>query len=144
MTQLEVVNGANDVAVRPESSIIAVLPKEVEPQTLRWEFEANTLTAPVEAGQSAGTVQVWHEGICMGQTRLITANSVPVESTLVMSQRPSEMEGQSGWQILLVVLGVIAAVGAGVIFIRALPKIIRKFKTRIIRRRRRRNRRRTR
>ena len=144
MTQLEVVNGANHVAVRPDSSIITVLPKGVDPQTLRWEFESSTLTAPVEAGQSAGTMQVWYEGICVGQTQLITANSVPVESTLVMAQRPSEMEGQGGWKILLIILGVLAAVGAVVAAVSILPRTIRKIKNRMIVRRRRRNRRRTR
>ena len=144
LTQMEVANGANHVAVQPESSVLTVLPVDMDVQTLRWEFEADTLTAPVEAGEAAGAVQVWHDGICLGQTHLITANSVNVETTLVMPQRPSEMADQGSWKILLIVVVVIISAAAAVTIISAAPKIIRKIKIRRMRRRRRENRRRTR
>ena len=144
LTQMEVVNGANHVAVQPNSSLLIALPVDVDLQTLRWEFESNTMTAPVEAGQEAGAVQVWYEGICLGQTQLVTANAVDVETTLVMPQRPSEMADQGSWKILLIVVAVIIAAAAVVTAISAAPKIIRKIKIRIMRRRRRQNRRRTR
>ena len=144
LTQMEVVNGANHVAVQPESSVLTVLPVDMDVQTLRWEFESDTLTAPVEAGKTAGAVQVWHDGICLGQTQLITANSVNVETTLVMSQRPSEMADQGSWKILLIVVVVIISAAAVITIISAAPKIIRKIKIRRMRRRRRQNRRRTR
>lgn len=144
LTQLEVVNGANHVAVQPDSSILVALPVDIDLQTLRWEFESNTLTAPVEVDQEAGAVQVWYEGICLGQTQLITANSVDVETTLVMSQRPSEMADQGSWKILLIVVAVIIFVAAVITTVSAAPRIIRKIKTQILRRRRRQNRRRTR
>ncbi len=144
LTQMEVVNGANHVAVHPNSSILAALPADADLQNLRWELEANTLTAPVEAGQEAGAVQVWYEGICLGQTRLITANSVEVETTLVMPQRPSEMADQGSWKILLIAVAVIVGVAVVITAVSAAPKIIRKIKIRIMRRRRRQNRRRMR
>lgn len=144
LTQLEVINGANHAAVRPDSTVMAVLPEGIDLQTLRWEFESSTLTAPVEFGQEAGAVQIWFGGICLGQTQLITANSVDVGTTLVMPQRPSEMDDRGNWKILLIVVGGISAVAAVVVLISAAPKIIRKIKIRIMRRRRRQNRRRSR
>lgn len=144
LTQMEVVNGANHVAVQPESSILTVLPVDMDVQTLRWEFESDMLTAPVEAGVAAGAVQIWHDGICLGKTQLITANSVDVETTLIMSQRPSEMADRGSWEILLIVVAVIALVAAVITGISAAPRIIRKIKVQRMRRRRRQNRRRTR
>jgi len=144
LTQLAVINGANHVAVRPDSSVLTVLPADTDPQTLQWRFESDTLTAPVEAGQDAGAVQVWLDGICLGQTKLITANAVPVETTLVMPQRPSEMDDRGSWTTLLIVVGAIAVAAAVAALISVMPKIIRKIKIRAMRRRRRMNRRRTR
>ena len=144
VTQLEVTNGANHVAVQPERSVLTVLPADVDMNSLRWEFTSDSLTAPIEAGQEAGSVQIWHEDICVGQTNLITANSVEVETTLVMSKRPSEMGDRGSWKILLIVVGGVAAIGLGVLLISAAPKLVRKIKIKNMRRRRRKNRRRTR
>ena len=144
VTQLEVTNGANHVAVQPERSVLTVLPADVDMNSLRWEFTSDSLTAPIEAGQEAGSVQIWHEDICVGQTNLITANSVEVETTLVMSKRPSEMGDRGSWKILLIVVGGVAAIGLVVLLISAAPKLVRKIKIKNMRRRRRKNRRRTR
>lgn len=144
LTQLEVENGANHVAVRPEDSLFTVLPVDVEQKSLRWIFQSSAMTAPVAAGQEAGAIQVWYGDICLGQTQLVTANSVPVKTTLVMDKRPSEMDDRGSWTTLFVVVGILAAVGAIAALLSAAPKIIRKIKIRLMRRRRRMNRRRTR
>ena len=144
VTQLEVANGANHVAVQPERSVLTVLPEDIDLYTLKWEFTADSLAAPLEAGQEAGAVQIWYEGVCVGQTNLITANSVDVDTTLVMPKRPSEMGDRGSWKILLIVVGGMAAIGLVALLISAAPKLIRKIKIKNMRRRRRRNRRRTR
>jgi len=144
VTQMEVENGANHVAVQPENSVLTVLPADIDLYTLRWDFVSDNLTAPVEAGQEAGAVQIWHGDICVGQTNLITANSVEVETTLVMPKRPSELDGRGSWKILLIVVAAIAGVAVIVMLFSAAPKIIRKIKVKNMRRRRRKNRRRAR
>ena len=144
VTQLEVTNGANHVAVQPERSVLTVLPADIDLYTLRWEFVSDNLTAPVEVGTEAGAVQIWHGDICVGQTNLITANSVEVETTLVMPKRPSEMDGRGSWKILLFVVCGIAGVAVVVMLFSAAPKIIRRIKVKNMRRRRRKNRRRAR
>ena len=81
---------------------------------------------------------------CLGQTRLVTANSVEVDSTLVMAQRPSEMDDRGSWRTLLIIVGIIAGAAAIAVLVTAAPRWIRKMKIRLIRRRRRKNRRRMR
>lgn len=144
VTQLEVTNGANHVAVQPENSVLTVLPADIDLYTLRWEFDSDNLTAPIEVGEAAGAVQIWHGDICVGQTKLITANSVEVETTLVMPKRPSELDGRGSWKILLFVVCGIAGVAVVVMLFSAAPKLIRKIKIKNMRRRRRKNRRRAR
>ena len=144
LAQREVHNGANHVAIRPESSMSAVLPVDVQPESLRWDFQVETMTAPVKAGQGAGILQVWYGTVCLGQTQLVTANSVKVDSTLVMAQRPSELDDRGSWRTLLILVGIIAGAAAIAVLVTAAPKLIRKMKIRLIRRRRRKNRRRMR
>ena len=145
VTQLDVLNGANHVAVQPKNSVLTVLPSDVDLYTLRWDFTAdNQMVAPVEAGQEAGMVQIWYGDICVGQTDLLTANSVEPETTLVMPKRPSELNGQGSWKILLIVVGGIAGIALIVMLFSVAPKIIRKVKVKNMRRRRRKNRRRSR
>ena len=144
LAQREVLNGANHVAIRPENSMSAVLPVDVQPDSLRWDFQVETMTAPVKAGQGAGVLQVWYGTVCLGQTRLVTANSVEVDSTLVMAQRPSEMDDRGSWRTLLIIVGIIAGAAAIAVLVTAAPRWIRKMKIRLIRRRRRKNRRRMR
>lgn len=145
VNQMEVANGANHVAVQPKNSVLTVLPLNVDLYALRWDFTANNqMVAPVQAGQDAGMVQIWYGDICVGQTGLLTANSVDVETTLVMPKRPSEMDGRGSWKILLMVVGGIAGVAVLVMLFSAAPKLMRKIKVKNMRRRRKKNRRRTR
>ena len=145
VTQLEVANGANHVAVQPKNSVLTVLPADVDLYTLGWKFTAdNQMVAPVEAGEPAGAVQIWYGNICVGQTDLLTANSVEVATTLVMPKRPSELDGRGSWMILLLVVGGIGLVILAVMLFSVAPKFIRKIKVKNMRRRRRRNRRRSR
>ena len=144
LNQLQVENGANDVAIKPENSISAVLPLELDESALVWKVDCGSLIAPVEAGQQLGTLQVWYGTICLGGTALVAANSSAVDSPLIMPLRPSQMDDRGSWITVIIIVGIAAVAVAVAMAVRWTPKIIRRIKLRLRRRRRRINRRRTR
>jgi len=144
LIQMQVENGANDVAIRPENSISAVLPMELNESALNWKYDCGSLAAPLEVGQKLGTLQVWYGAVCLGETNLEAANSVAVDTTLVMPQRPSEMDDRGSWTTVIIIVGIAVFAVAVTLLVRWTPKLIRRIKLRLRRRRRRINRRRTR
>lgn len=144
LTQLQVENGANDVAIRPKTSISAVLPKKLDESSLAWKFDCDGLVAPVEAGQDLGTLQVWYGNICLGGTTLEAANTSSVNTTLVMPLRPSQMDDRGSWVTVFIIVGIAVFALLVTAVVRWAPKLVRRVKLRLRRRRRRINRRRTR
>ncbi len=144
LNQMKVENGANDVAIRPVSDISVVLPREMDQQALRWDYSTGTLAAPIDAGQSLGSLQVWYGAVCLGETELIAANSSAVETTLVMPLRPSEMDDRGSWTTLLIIVGIAALVAGAVVAVKKAPKMVRRVKALLRGRRRRKSRRRSR
>lgn len=144
LNQMKVENGANDVAIQPESDISVVLPLELDQQALRWDYSSDVFTAPIEAGQSLGALQIWYGAVCLGQTDLIAANSSAVETAIVMPVRPSEMDDRGSWTTLLVIVGSVTLVVAAVVAVRKAPKIVRRARALLRGRRRRQSRRRSR
>lgn len=144
LTQMKVENGANDVAIQPMSDISVVLPVELDQQTLRRDYSSGLLEAPIHAGQSLGSLQIWYGAICLGQTELVAANSSRVETALVMPLRPSEMDDRGSWTTLLIVVGAAALLAGGWIAVKKAPRMIRRAKAVLRGKRRRQGRRRSR
>lgn len=72
MEQFSVSGGGNDVVVQPAQSLTAALPAELEEQDITYRSEPlETLQAPLQEGQSVGTVEVWYQSICVGQCDLV-------------------------------------------------------------------------
>jgi len=144
LTQIPVENGANDVAINPEHSISAVLPVELNETALVWHYDFGALSAPVEAGQTLGSLQIWYGQICLGETALEAANSATVDTTLVMPFRPSEMDDRGSWITVVIIVGIAVFALAVTMIVRWTPRLIRKVQLRLRRKRRRIYRRRTR
>ena len=144
--QYSVANGACDVATRPVDNISTVLPENIDQTQITWIYEhaSSAITAPVAAGQTISTVRAMYGEICIGQTQLVAVNDVPVESSPVMTVRPSVLSDQGSWQTLLAILGIILGIAIVVAAAMFGPGLIRTWLRRAKRRRRIINRRRNR
>lgn len=113
LAQMDVINGECDVVLGPVNTVYAVLPKNLNLDSLRFEYsEEVILTAPIEKGDIVAFVDIWYEDICVAQTELYAMNSVDVlvqQDTEANS--PEETNGKSDRKIIwtiLIILGVIA------------------------------------
>lgn len=144
LSQYSVEGGANSVVVKPVSTASTVLPVELDVSKLAWIYgdSAGTLTAPIEQGQKISSVQVWYGSLCLAQADLVAANAVavwkaPVDDRIAGAFSAEKVWTTIGWVFLVLV--ILAAIVAGVLF---LPRWIRKLRMLRIRRKRRKNRRR--
>ena len=140
--------GANDIAVAPVDTLSCVLPIEATERQLSWSFgsELSSLTAPIRAGQTVSTLQVWFEGICVAQTDLVAMNQsdiyVPVTEPSLKDD-PAEAEDNFGKIVgaVLIVVLIIAALAVVLLLIgRIMRFVAKKAQARRRRRSRRRNR----
>lgn len=107
ISQYPVQGGANQVVTQPAASASTVLPNKLDESLLRWVYtrKDTALVAPVEKGQSIGTVQVWYGEKCLAQTDMVAMNAVAVESEPVIPEIPKK-EDSGSWKALVVTLGV--------------------------------------
>ena len=59
MGQYPVAGGANYVSAIPDQTVYALLPKDFDAASLRFECNANELSAPLEAGSVIGSVKIY-------------------------------------------------------------------------------------
>ncbi len=107
ISQYPVQGGANQVVTQPAASASTVLPNKLDVSLLRWVYtqKDTALVAPVEKGQSIGSVQVWYGEKCLAQTDMVAMNAVAVESEPVIPEAPVK-EDSGSWKALAVTLGV--------------------------------------
>ena len=144
LMQCSVINGANGVVAMPAETVTAVLPSGITLDQLSVQYRDHIaeLTAPVAAGAVLTEVQIWYRNVCVAQSMVIAGNSSPVKAQIVLSHVSNAANGT--FKIVLIVLGILALIGA--LFVAALLGIryFRKFMTQAQRRRRRKERRRSR
>ena len=145
LTQLPVGNGANSVAAGASVSAFTVLPKKLETDQLSWQYGGSgSVNAPVEAGQSLSTVQVWFGSKCLAQTELVAMNAVSVYRPPEPVEKPDKVDGTAIWLTVLILVGAVVVLALLTVGVLYTIRIVRKITIDIRRRRRRQNRRRSR
>lgn len=112
ISQYPVHNGANHVVTQPAESASTVLPSQMDVSQLHWQYTNNdtVIQAPVEKGQSLGSVQVWYGQKCLAQTDMVSMNAVAVQTEPVIPERPETDKDAGSWQAMLVLLGIFGGV----------------------------------
>lgn len=145
--QFAVADGVTGTQGYVASVANAVLPIEVDISQLRYEYLLNDggLTAPIQAGQSIGSVRVWYNATCVAQQELyatvdVEKKVVPQESTMQIDPAKAIADASSLWHIVLIVILVLLVLIVAMMVISR----IRYAMIRARRKRRRRDRRRSR
>ncbi len=75
--QKNVENGSSDVIIGTDSDFFAVVPENINENTLTYRFVNEVpMSAPIEKGQRAATLQIWLGAVCVAQADLLTMNKV--------------------------------------------------------------------
>ena len=111
MFQYPVQGGASHVVAGPADDAMTVLPKKLDPEALTWRRgEEMQVQAPVEEGQAIATVQVWYDGKCLAQTRLVALHAVPEYLAPEQVDPPEPITIGAFWKVVLIVLGAVLGV----------------------------------
>lgn len=147
IAQYSVENGSNNVVTTPVSDGFCVLPKDIQPDQLRWEYasQVSGLTAPVAQGQPITSIKVWYGDICLASTDLVAMNAVKVYEPYSVpksaaDEKDEEEHGEILAMILSVILGIAVIVIVGMFLMRLIQTAIIKSRVRRRRKNRRRNR----
>lgn len=138
-SQLSVEGGSCSVVTQPERAAAAVLPLNMDINTLTWTTgNMAPLKAPLEKGQKLTDIQIWYGSKCLIQMPLLAANKVTVPDEKPAA--PIDREDRGASSAVWVVLGVIA----GMALLMGLLLLVRRMSVKARRRRRRAQRRRSR
>ncbi len=109
ISQFDVQQGANAVAVVPSNCAVTVLPSSTQIEDLTYQYISTTgaLTAPIKAGTPLGSVQVWYKSVCLAESPVVAYNDVSLAAAnLQLSQE--ELVGDA-WITGLTVLAVLVS-----------------------------------
>ena len=75
--QKNVTDGNSDVTLGVNSGVFAIVPENINENSLTYRYVNEVpLSAPVEKGEKAATLQVWLGAVCIAQADLFTMNKV--------------------------------------------------------------------
>ncbi len=102
---------ANYVAVRPEGVLEATLPNDLDPAGFTYTpvLDSQSIPAPVEEGQTLGSITVSYEGIDYGSLPLVANASVSRSELLYRLDQIQQFFGQTWVRLVLAALAVLAA-----------------------------------
>jgi len=128
LAQWDVPNGENGVTVCPNSAVSTVLPVNAELKDLNFKFSttANSLRAPIQAGEKLCTAEIWFGTVCLGHTDLYAMNSVRENGYL--SKESNEAGNNSGMQLALKIVFILMACTA---FAVVMIRFVTKYRTRL-------------
>ena len=133
ISQFDVQNGANAVAVSPSLCALTVLPGNIKMEDLTYQYvdTRGTPTAPISEGDYLGTIQVWYGSVCLAQSPVIANHDVRVaDARNGLSQE--EMAGDAwitGLTVLAVLVSVVVVAACVLYFVRSY-QIMQQQKTR--------------
>lgn len=116
-------SGADYVNLRPDSDVTVLLPNEVSDDDLKREItiyseqSGEDLTAPVEAGQTLGELELYYKGSLVGNVKLVADSSVSLKHLTYLRQHIKQALG-SRWFKVVVAIAVLLFIGYAVIIIR--------------------------
>ncbi len=143
VTQCSVIDGQNDVILGSNTAVVAVLPAEANLDDLSFRYSnAEQIHAPVAAGDTLSSVEVWYGSTCVANAELFAMNSVDVILQEQVSNDTEKVDDQSRAILITIAIGV-GAVLLFLLVIRVIPRIRRCIKSRHLKKYRR-NRRRSR
>ena len=109
--QKSVMDGSSDVILGTKSGVFTVVPENMNENTLSYRYVNEVpMSAPIEKGQRAATLQIWYGAVCLAETDLFAMNKVFPAGT-VFGENSAGNGGLGIAKVILYLLGGVAFVG---------------------------------
>lgn len=110
--QYSVLHGENDVVLRPTQSISVVLPLNYDKNMLEYTNVVDTarLSAPIQAGDVLGTLQIRYGSVYIGQCSLAAMHDVAISGGLSDGERieaPVTVDQKFNWGPIFTWIGIV-------------------------------------
>ena len=106
LKQLPVIGGGSDLVVGSYTSVLSILPNDVQAADLSYQYRPyyEELKAPIEAGERITRVQIWYNNVCVAEADLYAMHAVAAitQDTAVVNNR-----GGAKWPIVVILIIVI-------------------------------------
>lgn len=124
LDQFQVSGGENDVIGRPVQDLTVMIPNDMKALDISYRTVTSQegLVAPIQKGQSIGTVEVWFRGKCVGQCDMVAMYGVDEPGVHNISLIPTaEATAKRAWTTWLLIIGIallaVLLIGCGVLLI---------------------------
>ncbi len=112
VAQFPVANATESVVLTPAETISTLLPKGYNEALLETRCtldSPNGLTAPLEAGQVVGKVELYYDTLCVGSTDLRTMTAIQKQTFASAAVQAVEEITESPWRLVVTVLSILLA-----------------------------------
>lgn len=108
LRQYSVLNGECDLFAAVKDDLYTVLPSQYTLEDLSFQYTEfpNSMEAPIEKGQSIGSVQIMYGSSCIAQSELYAANNVAVSAPKAGNYIDAK-HGGFPWWIFLIILALL-------------------------------------
>ena len=112
MAQFLVTGGENDLAVAPGKSVTALMPTDMSVTEISYRaVEASGgISAPVEAGDVVGAVELWYGSMCVAKSDLIAMHPVKQAGTSAQVMQPQANPSVIAAKKVLATIGIVVVV----------------------------------
>ena len=108
-----VMDGSSDVLLGTNNGVFAVVPENINENSLAYRYVNEVpMSAPIDKGQKAATLQVWLGAVCIAQADLFTMNKV-LPAGAVFGENGADTDSVGFLNVLLYLLGGIGLVAVG-------------------------------
>ncbi len=112
VAQFPVEYATESVVLVPAETISTLLPKGYNESLLQTKCILDSpdgLTAPLEAGQVVGKVEIYYDTLCIASTDLCTMTAVQKQTFATAAVQAVEEIAESPWRVVVIVLSVLLA-----------------------------------
>lgn len=140
LEQFEVKNGESYVTACAKIDVLTSLPNDITNSDLNYLYEnAESIEAPIKAGDKISYVQIWYNNICLAQADLYALHDVDVKE-VIQTDQMKENTGTDSFTVLTVVVVIVGLLLVLLFGRRFILRLVHKQQMRRQKRARRRNR----
>lgn len=113
VAQLPVKDATESVVLTPSEAVTTILPENYDETLLVTTYTLSSsegLAAPLKAGEVVGTVSIYYDSICVGQTDLVTVTSAEKRAFAAAAAQTAEDIAESPWRFVIIVVSVLLGI----------------------------------
>ena len=117
LNQIKVAGGESNAVGLTQVNIDSVVPANAQMRNLTVNIKTSGggLSAPIQAGEKIGTVEIWYRNSCMAEAEVFSMGNVKAASDTGVTIHSTALKGGSGGSGILSTIGTVCVIGLGLV-----------------------------